>query len=254
MDAIFQYTSLESLAMILKEKKIRFSNLCLLDDPLEKFIKIRNYDSSDHHLTYIRKNYGKFCFVSCWTYEKEESIAMWDMYGDRKKGVRIAMPLGMFDKNYNINSASGKNRSILSKKTIQAVQPEFIKVEYNRLDDPKITTDDWKVQIGNLGKYKMKDWEFQKECRFRLYAAKTKDEKNECWFIPPKGKSMDEMILKNPSTKEYIDFPIEEEAFKYMEIMEGPSITESKKVLLDALLNQFEIDNSKRFKSKYHVD
>lgn len=94
--------------MILKNKKIRFRNLCLLDDPLEKYVKILDYDTKDHHLTYVRKNFGKFCFVSCWTYEKEESIAMWDMYGDRKQGVRIALPIEMFDKSFDINKKEEK--------------------------------------------------------------------------------------------------------------------------------------------------
>lgn len=35
---LYQYTSLDTLAIILKEKNIKFSKLSFLDDPLEKYI------------------------------------------------------------------------------------------------------------------------------------------------------------------------------------------------------------------------
>ena len=139
MKTLYQYTSLNALAMILKNQEIRFSNLCLMDDPLEQFVRIYDYDTKDRHLTYIRKNYGKYCFVSCWTDDEKESIAMWDMYGDRKQGVRISMPQDMFDENFDINAEKKRTRGLFDIKQ-EIVQPQLIKVDYDRLDTPEIVT------------------------------------------------------------------------------------------------------------------
>lgn len=248
-DIIYQYTNLDSLAMILKSQKIRFRNLCLMDDPLEQFVKICDYDSRDHHLTYVRKNYGKFCFVSCWTYEKQESIAMWDMYGDRKCGVRIALPQNMFDSSYDINEINNKSKKLFETYS-KSVYPQFFNVDYNRLDDPQLVIDDWKIELGNLGKFKKKEWGFQCECRFRLYASKDRKSDKEYWFIPQEGKSMDAIVLQNPSSKEYVDYPLNENAIKSIRIMEGPNMPESQKVLLDALLKQFGIGADRHSQSE----
>lgn len=129
---LYQYTSLESLAMILENKTIRFSNLSLLDDPLEKYIDM--IFRSDRGQKIEKNNIGKICFVSCWTKTKEKSIAMWDMYGDRKKGVRIGLPSNMLNENYNIY---GSEKSPIRFRIIAASNngnpiPELIKVEYEK--------------------------------------------------------------------------------------------------------------------------
>ena len=62
-DYLYHYTSLENLALILKNRTIRFSPLSKVDDLQES----RSRDL---------KNVGRFVFVSCWTDEKEESIPM----------------------------------------------------------------------------------------------------------------------------------------------------------------------------------
>ena len=82
-DMVYHYTSLDVLALILANRTIRFNNLCNLDDPLEKYVKSISFSNSEKNDG--RVNLGRYCFVSCWSTEEEESISMWDMYGDRKK-------------------------------------------------------------------------------------------------------------------------------------------------------------------------
>ena len=38
----------------------------------------------------------KYFFASCWTSDINESIPMWEMYGDKMAGVRIGLPENPF--------------------------------------------------------------------------------------------------------------------------------------------------------------
>lgn len=75
---IFHYTNIDSLAMILSTKKLRFTRLDMVDDLLEA-------------QTHVGINFGKFFFVSCWTTQIEESIPQWSMYSHEMRGVRIEL-------------------------------------------------------------------------------------------------------------------------------------------------------------------
>ncbi|MBT2688378.1 hypothetical protein J7I93_09305 [Bacillus sp. ISL-47] len=94
---LYHYTSIETLALILKNKTIRFSSLSRVDDIEER----RTEDYGD---------LGRFCFVSCWTNETEESIPLWNLYTPNMTGVRIRVPTGPF-KTVKIDP----DRSILKK-------------------------------------------------------------------------------------------------------------------------------------------
>ena len=62
MSLIYQYTSLETLALILANRTIKFNNLCNLDDPLEKYIKAIKI--GNNHLNNGRENLDRYCFLS----------------------------------------------------------------------------------------------------------------------------------------------------------------------------------------------
>ena len=64
---LYHYTSIDTLALILKNRSIRFNSLDRMDDLQEK-------ESKDV------KNIGQFVYVSAWTSEEKESIPMWNMY------------------------------------------------------------------------------------------------------------------------------------------------------------------------------
>lgn len=80
---LYHYTSIETLALILKNKTIRFSSLSRVDD-------IEEQRTDDYG------NLGRFCFVSCWTNETEESIPLWNLYTPNMTGVRIRLPINPF--------------------------------------------------------------------------------------------------------------------------------------------------------------
>ena len=77
---IYHYTSIETLELILKNKKIRFNRLDKVDDMEESI-----YGSGPN-----RTKLGIYAFVSCWTKSEKENPALWKMYTDYK-GVRIGL-------------------------------------------------------------------------------------------------------------------------------------------------------------------
>ena len=73
---IYHYTSIETLALILQNKTLRFNNAKFVDDPNEA----------------ITKDYGSvqdYVFISCWSNESTESIPLWKIYGNNCHGVRL---------------------------------------------------------------------------------------------------------------------------------------------------------------------
>lgn len=78
IEYLYRYTSLESLALILKSRQIRLN-------PLDKMDDLQEQKTADV------ENLGKFVFISSWTEESDESIPMWRMYTDPRAGVRIKM-------------------------------------------------------------------------------------------------------------------------------------------------------------------
>lgn len=73
MDYIHHYTNINTLALILKNKKIRFNRLDRVDD-MSEAKALRGY------------NLSQYLFVSCWTDSEEESIPQWHMYTNSMTG------------------------------------------------------------------------------------------------------------------------------------------------------------------------
>ena len=69
IEYLYRYTSLESLALILKSRQIRLN-------PLDKMDDLQEQKTADV------ENLGKFVFISSWTEESDESIPMC-----RKQGI-----------------------------------------------------------------------------------------------------------------------------------------------------------------------
>ena len=83
METLFHYTNIETLAVILKNRTIRFNPLNKMDD-LEENLSADVY------------NAGMFTYVSCWTSSKKENIALWKQYTHHDTGVRIELPVYPF--------------------------------------------------------------------------------------------------------------------------------------------------------------
>ena len=77
---IYHYTNIETLALILKNKTIRFNRLDQVDD----------LEEGQTECSGIKV--GQYLFVSCWTEDPEESIPLWRMYTDKAISGRNPLP------------------------------------------------------------------------------------------------------------------------------------------------------------------
>ncbi len=75
-DYIYHYTTIENLALIFENNTLRLNSLAHVDDMEEGLVN-------------TSKNMSKHLYVSCWTKNKNENIALWNMYSKNMKGIRI---------------------------------------------------------------------------------------------------------------------------------------------------------------------
>lgn len=75
---LHHYTTVNTLALILRHQTLRFTRLDQFDDVTEG----RSLGSFP---------VGARMFASCWSAANEESIPQWAMYGDAMRGVRISL-------------------------------------------------------------------------------------------------------------------------------------------------------------------
>lgn len=249
---LYHYTNIEKLALILRNKTIRFTRLDQVDDLEEGHIEC----SGIHP--------GLYSFVSCWTADPEESIPLWRMYTDKGVGVRIGLDKEMFKKyQYHdgdiINGTQLHTNGVLSiplppeklgARDMQVVTNFndgvfFRKVEY--VDDVKKAMKDAVRRVNNRlhqfetskwSLYKNKRWEFQKESRFALTI-----------FPKPSNLSVDSSFFADwlasaidrgeAAPINYIDLDLDLEALKKMEITLCPRMEEGYKTIVESLCNTY---------------
>lgn len=254
---LYHYTSLDSLALILKNKTIRLN-------PLDKMDDLQEQKTADI------ENLGKFVFVSSWTDDSTESIPMWKMYTNPSSGVRIKLrknpflwhgtygadiekTLGipamnkeskgnyvktfldvsrMIDGGYY--SPQGWNGQILEKITYtndqSKLEPKVGKIENGQVE----------LKIGHLGKYKNTHWEFQREWRY-IMSFTAMDFKADMKEMP---KLFSQMVLRLFQGVEippfrYYDLDIDPEFFGEMEITCSPQMSFGNRVILEALVEKY---------------
>ena len=253
---IYHYTNIDTLALILKNRTIRFNRLDKVDD----------VEEGSTHSKGIR--FSKYTFVSCWTEEEEESIPLWKMYGGDKGGVRIALQREMF-KMYRVSDLDlGKEKANGYLNTFvpaeDMVKPEFFfmpTIDYNGGNfyrKVKYVDDVWKYvkdavvmeNLGNgsvnfnmkmlpFGMYKNKRWNFQNESRFVLYAFPFNP-----LVIGGNNPELSNIIIKEfmankPLPFTYYDLHLRDEVVEQMEITLSPSVTEGQRIIVKALVDKF---------------
>lgn len=261
MEYLYHYTSIETLALILSNKTICFNNLL-------------NADDSEEAETFDMGKFGRFVYVSCWTSDEQESISLWNLYTPNMHGVRIRLPKFPFKKySYNkdeyffkecvetyINIEKIYNENKVS---IVATQPELVEIQYT--DDkeklyPKVRKvsseekfqqylNDGMIENGKLdlsysfaeiGKYKRKEWGFQKEWRY-IYSVAPMGVKE---ANPPTIDKQIELI-KRIENKEYeppysrMFLDLDDNVLNNVEILCGPRMNDAEKVIVKALLKEY---------------
>lgn len=261
---IHHYTNIESLAMILSTRKIRFNRLDRMDDLEEGRVEAQGVPL------------GKYTYVSCWTEEEEESIPLWNMYAGKEMGVRISLPQDMFqdysfldgfcgldvsekcqsmDSNpisliWKIPGSEYKNKNYLII-PIESNKPTTFYQRIQYVDDVLSLTKQLATRVDeevecfynldwcNVGTLKHRRWEFQKESRFLIRIIPTNGEislfKPQEWL----AKLKDAFDTKMEPHFETYDLSLKEEVFKQLEVTLSPSITMGQRIIVESLLNQY---------------
>lgn len=252
---IYHYTNLESLAMILKNRTIRFNRLDKVDD-----LEEGNAES-------LGIRFCKYVFVSCWTEKSEESIPLWKMYGGDSGGIRISMEREMFQEYFisDLDFVGLKSQgSIITKIPPQSLtHPDFWILpilDYNNdlfyrhieyVDDVfKYTKDciqitnikdgrgDMNMQMKPFGYYKNKRWAFQDETRFVLYILPCNPMLEGA--NPEVSSIVMQSLLGNKSLLfTYYDMHIKDEIIDKIDITLSPSATEAEETIVRALIDKY---------------
>ena len=255
MAKIYHYTSIETLALILKSKRIRFNRLDQVDDVEESCYASGN----------LKYYLGKYCFVSCWTKDNKENLSLWKMYTNYK-GVRIGIDENMFI-TYKV---LGEHESFFDSPiellgdcvaTVFTSDTKLHDVEYISDLEDKIKElvnisngNMMNIQMQQIGLYKRKEWECQKESRFKIVVLpfdnniNIKNTSNNFEILYEIIKSIGLSTATNaPISIKNIDIPLNTEKLNNMEIMLGPQTTEGEKEIVRKLLQDYpavEIHNS----------
>lgn len=235
---LFHYTNLSALALILKNHTFRLNSL-------------KNMDDAEEMRTANSEFLGKYCYVSSWTDIEEESIPFWGIYTDKMTGVRLKMRKNPFVTNtVELDYFAGEYVDTPCPKEILERYPVFLyptlpflrKVEYTE-DNNRILPDvidyiqvnpngtcNFRGNFSDIGKYKRSCWSFQSEYRYSLF------------FIPHDGRGnflMDLRANANDMPFWYLDLSISDDAYKDIEIMTGPRMSDGDKLILDSLVRTF---------------
>lgn len=231
---IYHYTSISTLALILKNQTIRFTSL-------------KNVDDLQEMMSAEEKEYGKYCFVSCWTYEARESIPMWKMYSDSMKGIRIGLPEFPFQ---DFDDNHGKKTYVPPpfERDNYFIYPAYsdmflTPVQYS--DEPcdlftKVENSDG-ISFNSLSfSCKSKFWDFQKECRYKLFIIPS---------VPYKENGVRlgmpnylEQVRMCPDLNiNYFDLEIKPDLLKQIELITGPAIKpgSGEDILVATLAKEF---------------
>ena len=261
---LYHYTSISSLVQILENRSLKFNSLTNCDD-------LDEAESKD------LGRIGKFVFVSCWTREAGESIPMWNQYSGNMSGVRIGMKEYPFMKRIYDNKHGPSFETFLdydfyyndNRMMFSPAQPKLVDVEYVEEADkiyPSIVTegtieDAYKFIRGEtakcelsfetVGKYKRTCWAFQHECRYKIFGApmglrdmETTDSQTS-WDLQREyvRRIMDDSYVPGYQAL-FVD--LDDEAINNMEIVFGPRMNDSERILLSHYLD------SKGLANNYH--
>lgn len=236
---LYHYTNINTLALILKNRTIKFSALNTVDD-------IEESQTSD------LGEFGKYCFVSCFTELEEESIPFWNMYTDKSTGVRIKLPSNLFKRYAIPSNYSGKddeltyfNPETYSKnKFVMVLNDKDLLCKINYTDDksllyPKVysvTKESTKFETTNIGKYKRLNWYFQQEWRylFMVYPFSISD-----FMRMPSSEIVTELLRKKDLPMNYYYLVIDDIAFENMEVKLGPNTNDGDRIIVETLIKEF---------------
>lgn len=261
MNKLFHYTSIQTLALILKSRKLRFNRLDSVDDKSEsEFVP--------------KPSMATHLFVSCWTLDSKESIPFWKMYAGTN-GVRLGIyqnPLSAgkcystveASKYFNYPIINSMGISDKDKMTIHdgirdfRYYPldndiKFYEVIYDELLSVQICKskcmDSKAIDMQVLATLKSDYWAFQREYRMVIQLnpdLQTNDiNPNERNYYDSLTDEQKYMIYFSDKMRDircelpYLDIHLSDDFFNDLEITLGPEANESEEIIVKSLLKDY---------------
>lgn len=231
---IYHYTQINSLALILANRTIRFSALNKLNDLTEG----QSADVGD---------FGMYLFVSCWTDMEKEHLPLWNMYTTNMRGVRIKLPFPIFPTyEYRGRKTLFKEQDMIKENyMILANREPFRRVIYTK-DQEKLMPNSIRhigknlegINLDGIGLYKDEIWDFENEIRFFFgIVPKPRTEHiNDTFDIDKLTKLIDD---RNPLGFNHFDLKLDNKSFMKMEITLGPKILPGDREIIESLIERY---------------
>lgn len=248
-DSLYHYTTLESLAYILRDRTFLFRRLSDLNDPLEG-----KNDSFEHA--------EKLVYSSSWTASETDTLPMWKMYAGFD-GIRLKFPSDLFASRSEISSGiwppttrflnttqleTEVKLTLVDERVSQQYEAAFNiisgpdRVEYVSRDEvDKIGKvfylqqvndghEEPVLHLAHVGLTKSNDWSFEQEWRFRIPYTMHMS------VVNGSPAHITDMPLPIESQ---IFVPYDVEKLAALEILTGPKFSEAQKVLLRSLVDTY---------------
>ncbi len=247
---LYHYTNIETLALILKNKTIRFNRLDQVNDLEEGRSECSGV------------KIGQYIFVSCWTEDQEESIPLWRLYTEKGVGVRIGIDKEMF-KTYSYNDGDvvngvlmkGNAKTLLSADMLKMsdifIVPIFNDNVFYRsvkyVDDIKKALENavvknakggYNFNLTQWGAYKNKRWGFENESRFVLNIYPNT---HHISSLKPEFASWICHVLDRgiPNSINYYDMDLDDNAMETMDITLCPNMSYGNKLIVESLCKTY---------------
>lgn len=258
VETIHHYTDINTLALILKNKTVRFNRLDRVDDITE-----------GDYFTKLRLE--KFFFVSCWTHDPNESLPQWNMYTPDMAGVRITLPKRMF--NYNpllVPNNQEKQGSLISPIPFERIfassffvipmfldekhfgrevvyDADFMGIKNTPIHVDVVPNQEIGVRISDpigVATVKSLDWSFQKEYRFVLFIVPSPHIPKDENFFMQLSEQLPDIVAQSFYRGEgpdidYFDVDISQDAINDIKVTTGPLCTEGDYLVIEALLDKY---------------
>jgi len=231
---LYHYTTINTLALILANKTIRFSALNTVNDTTEG----KSDDIGD---------LGMYLFVSCWTVVNDEHLPLWNMYTPNMRGVRIKIPFPIFPtyEFHNLQSLFPEDDLITESNMILPNLEPIREVIYT--DDPDLLNPKTIVKMSSIleginlhpiGRYKSKLWLFENEWRF-FFAIVPKPRTTNIHDLYSIDRQTELIDKREPLGFNFYDLRLREESFAKMEITLGPKCEPGDKEIIESLIELY---------------
>lgn len=262
---IHHYTNIDVLALILKNRTLRFNRLDHVDDPEES-----NFISNGVNL-------GPYTFVSCWTEAKEENIPMWKMYTKEQWGVRLSFVKDGLFKTYSEEDGFRHNGLVTINfgEPLQYLFPTEVRYNQTNYSPPYLTTDydgcrfyrkieyvedvqqyagdsvdilrhpsgkgSLIIRFDKVGSFKHKRWRFQEESRFVLVflPGNSLTAFNTAALEAEKSKMISNIIHNKDLGFSHYDMCLSDEAMENLVITMSPLSDSAQWAIVEALRDKY---------------